>query len=407
MKNKNFISLFTGQTISNTGEQVYLIALPLIIYELTRSTLTMGTVSAIIAIPQLIFGLFIGVLIDKTNKKKIMVISVLIQFILMTLLAILSSFDSLTTNVIYIITFLYSLLSLIFLSTYRSIIPEIVNRKELLKANSYIQSSLSLVRVIGPIIAGGVIGLVGVGNSIFVNSLSFLILFILLINVSVPTDVKSRIQQEDNINKSFIKSLFSDVSEGLVFIYNNKKIFSVISLSFFINIGLAISMSMMVFYLHGNTSVSISQLGYIYSIGGVITFFFTLMVPLINKLYKNKLIIILVFCSVSGLALILLPITQNWISIGVVLGLVTGGVTLASVYINTLIQVLTPNHLLGRVIITSQLLARLATPLALFFGGWASHFIISIPTLFIISGIIILIITSYQLFNCRLISKVK
>ncbi|MFP3919088.1 MFS transporter, partial [Lysinibacillus telephonicus] len=60
IKNKQFFTLFFSQSISNIGEQIYILALPWFVYELTHSTLTMGTVAAMISLPQILFGFFLG-----------------------------------------------------------------------------------------------------------------------------------------------------------------------------------------------------------------------------------------------------------------------------------------------------------------------------------------------------------
>lgn len=385
LKNKKFVSLFTGQTISNIGEQLYLIAVPWLVFELTQSTLTMGTVSAVIAFPQIIFGLLIGVLIDRFNKRKLMIYSTFLQIILMTLFPTLYLMDILSIYHIYIICFLYSIGSLVFLSTYRSTVPQLVNKNNLVKVNSLIQSSLTIVRIIGPIFAGIIISKYGAQNALYVNMISFLILYCLLLFIRLPEE--SQYAQKQNK-----KSLIKEIEEGFKFIFHHKRMFYMNILTLFVNIGMSIGLSMMVFYLRGDNLLSAEHVGYVYSISGGMAFLFTLIAPklIVNSNYLKG---ILISCSISGLALTLISLPFEWVTMGLLLGFITGGGTLASIYINTFLQSETPDHLIGRIFTTSQMLARVSTPISVFIGGWLTNSLISISQLFLFSGIIIMLST--------------
>ncbi len=68
-KNKNFLILFFAGAILSLGNRVYELALPLILYELTHSSVAMSTMRAIEFLPNLFLAMFIGVLVDRANKK--------------------------------------------------------------------------------------------------------------------------------------------------------------------------------------------------------------------------------------------------------------------------------------------------------------------------------------------------
>jgi len=72
---KDFIKIWAGNTISRFGDAVDSIAFLWMVYELTGSTLMMGTVMAVNAAPTVLFGMPAGVLVDRVNKKKIMILT--------------------------------------------------------------------------------------------------------------------------------------------------------------------------------------------------------------------------------------------------------------------------------------------------------------------------------------------
>ncbi|KHF37802.1 MFS transporter [Halalkalibacter okhensis] len=385
LKNRKFMSIFSGQTISNFGEQFYLIAIPFLVYEMSQSTLTMGTVSAIIAFPQIIFGLLIGVLIDRFSKRKIMIYSTLLQVILMTLLPVLYVSGTIHIYHVYIIVFLYALGSLTFLSTYRSSLPQLVEPDHLVKANALIQSSLTIIRVVGPLLAGLIIAYFGLQNAFYINLLSFCLILLILVLVNFP---------EETVNNMVKKpeSFSEQLKEGVAFIFQNKTFLKVNILFFFVNIGMSMGLSLMVFYLHGVYLLSEDQVGYVYAISGGIAFLLSIFSPLITK-RVNILQSIVASCGLAGVSLVFMAFPFHWIIMGAILGGIMGSATVANIFINSYFQQETPKHLIGRVFTTSQMFTRISTPLAVFVGGWFTHYFVDIKVLFLISGLLIILTT--------------
>src|ERR1700692_1932834 len=73
--NSNFWKYWTGQTISNLGNSVTLFALPLLVYKLTGSALNLGLQSAAEMLPYLLFGLLLGALMDRVDRKRSMILT--------------------------------------------------------------------------------------------------------------------------------------------------------------------------------------------------------------------------------------------------------------------------------------------------------------------------------------------
>src|SRR5260370_38757007 len=71
--NSDFWKYWTGQTISNLGSSITLFALPLLVYKLTGSALSLGIASAATFLPYLLFGLILGAWADRVNRKRMMI----------------------------------------------------------------------------------------------------------------------------------------------------------------------------------------------------------------------------------------------------------------------------------------------------------------------------------------------
>src|SRR5690349_6728926 len=69
----DFWKFWGGQTISNLGSSITLFALPLLVFKLTGSALTLGISTAMTFLPYLLFGLIIGAWVDRANRKRLMI----------------------------------------------------------------------------------------------------------------------------------------------------------------------------------------------------------------------------------------------------------------------------------------------------------------------------------------------
>ena len=71
-RNNNFLFIWFGSTVSSFGYQMYIIAIPLLIYQLSESALAMSTMRAIEFFPNIFIGMIAGVLVNRYNRKKMM-----------------------------------------------------------------------------------------------------------------------------------------------------------------------------------------------------------------------------------------------------------------------------------------------------------------------------------------------
>lgn len=394
--NKNFWILFTGQSISNLGDQIYLITLPILVYELTKSSFIMGTVSAVNIIPELLFALFIGAVVDRYKKKKIMLYTAILEMIIMLSLSFLYSFNLLKMEIIYIFGFIFSTLILVFLTTYRSTIPLLVSKEQIITVNSIIQISLTIIKIIGPGLAGFLIFQFNIAIALLLNSISFLILSIFI--------YFTQIDEKHNFKSN--KSIVEDITEGINEIKRNKSISYITLLALFVNIGMSIGFSLLIFHLKENFNFSEKSIGLIYSVSGIFAFIFSFASTYISNLCKNNILLITLSTLFAGLGLIIISWAYNLLLISIALGVITGGATLATIYINSELQLVTPPNLIGRVFATVQMISRISLPISLILGGWLSSFdSIGTSGTFFMCGLSIVLLSVYGINKLRRFSN--
>lgn len=174
-ENRNFNFLFIAQVVSQIGDSMYTIGLLWLVLELTGSNSTMGIVAMVSYLPMLIFGVFAGILVDTYDRKKLMVSADIFRGLVVLVLPVTYFLGVINIGVIFCVSFVLATFSTVFNPARDAFVPDIVDKAKLLKANSIIQSTNFAAILLGPAIAGGLIGTVGVAHLFSFDALTFFI----------------------------------------------------------------------------------------------------------------------------------------------------------------------------------------------------------------------------------------
>src|SRR5467141_1685254 len=215
--NRNFVSLWTSETISQFGSQFTQLALPLTAVIILGATAEeLGILGFAGSISWLLFGLLVGVYVDRHRKKRIMVTSNILRGSLLALIpivAVLGVITKLGIPFLYAISFCVGFLQVFFDITYQSYLPSLVRRDQLVEGNRNLQASASTAQVAGPTIAGIIISMVTAPIAIAFDALSFFASALAL----------GRIDHEEVIDKEIVKpSVSADIREGLHVVLSNR-----------------------------------------------------------------------------------------------------------------------------------------------------------------------------------------
>ncbi len=209
-RNHNFLSLWTSETISQFGSQFTGLALPLTaIIILNANSFELGILNFAGTIPWLLFGLLVGVWVDRHRKQRIMVTSNILRGSLLALIPIVAVLGMITRVGIiflYTVSFFVGFLQVFFDVTYQSFLPSLVRRDQLVEGNSKLQASASTAQVTGPTLAGVVISIITAPIAIAIDACSFF----------ASAFALGRIEHEEVIDEKARKtSVRSDIREGL------------------------------------------------------------------------------------------------------------------------------------------------------------------------------------------------
>ena len=226
MRNRNVTTLWLAQLMSSMGDAVYQLALIWLILDLTGSTIITGLVAMSAYLPAMLFGLLGGVFADKYNRLTIMHVANISQSLTVMIIPLTLYYGTADALLIGILAFFRSSFGTMFPPALYAFIPEVVPEDQLTKVNSVIATSSQLAYLVGPAIAGILLGIISLNQLFIFDALSFLLASILLLFIVKP---KSRPAQETHATLQHLKS-------GLHYIMKHRSIGYLIILTIFHNI---------------------------------------------------------------------------------------------------------------------------------------------------------------------------
>ena len=171
-RNRNYLLLWIGQFISQMGDRLALVAFPWLIYTRTGSTLGTGVVLALYTLPYVLFGAFAGVVIDRVDKRNLMIAADVVRA---ALIALVPFAAELSLPSVYVLSFLVASVGVFFEPTKLAIIPEIVPRGQLMRANSLLATGDNITEILGYGLAGAILALIPVTAAFRLDAASFVV----------------------------------------------------------------------------------------------------------------------------------------------------------------------------------------------------------------------------------------
>ena len=171
-----FRRFWNGQAISMLGDQVSLIALPLVaVLALDADAADMGYLATAALLPNLLFSLHAGAWVDRRGRRRqTMIAADLGRALLVATVPVAYAFDALTMAQLYAVAFATGTLSVLFFVSYSTLFTSIVPRARYVEANSLVHGSRALSFVAGPSIGGILVQLLSAPVTLLVDAFSFL-----------------------------------------------------------------------------------------------------------------------------------------------------------------------------------------------------------------------------------------
>lgn len=186
LRHRNFRVFFSGQLVSLLGTWMGSTAQAWLVLVLTDSPFYVGLVGALGSLPVLLVSLYAGVVADRMSKLRLIKITQGSAMVLAFVLAALTFADKVTVQQIMVIAALLGVVSAFDIPARQSFFVEMVGKQDLLNAIALNSSAFNVTRVLGPAVAGILIGKIGVAMCFLLNGLSFLAVMAALFSIDQP-----------------------------------------------------------------------------------------------------------------------------------------------------------------------------------------------------------------------------
>jgi MFS family permease len=377
-RNRGFLWLIGGQTLSEFGSAISGFTIPWLLLELTGSALQMGLAFAVGFVPYLILSLPAGVWADRHNRKLLMMLSDTGRMILMLSIPVAHLFGWLTVAQLYIVLALMSAFSAVFDASYVSCLPNVVNRDELPQANSALQSGMSASQILGPAIAGTAIALIGAANTIFADAASFAISILSLFAIRQSFSAVA----DASIARS---GMVKQIGEGLQYVWANKLIRTISMFTLAGNLGGSASGAIILYRLHHDLHANAYWSGVVMSGTSVGVLLGSLLSGVVGQRLKPGTIMMvsLLMFAIPDFVTAFTRLPLVMCAANVLLGL---SMVLWNVQSVSLRQSVIPDHILGRASSSIRMIVWGSIPLGNAAGGVFAQWF-GAPMVFVTAGL--------------------
>ncbi len=184
-RNRAFTRLWVAHVTSGAGTAITNVALPLAAVLVLRATPTeMGLLAAAGSLPNLLFGLVAGVWVDRVKRRPILVCADICRALLLITVPAAAWLGQLSFLQIWIVTFATGTLTVFFQIAAISVLPALVEKKQLVEANGKLSTSDAVISIAGPAAAGGLVQLFSAPRVILIDAVSYLLSALALGGVS-------------------------------------------------------------------------------------------------------------------------------------------------------------------------------------------------------------------------------
>ncbi|MDQ0205366.1 MFS transporter [Alkalicoccobacillus murimartini] len=365
LKNRNVLAYFLGTILFKLGDKVYLIAIPWLIYELTQSAATMGIMFLVQTLPLIFISPIAGMLADRLSRKKIMIVSAGIQGCLVLFIPLLHYFDWLEIGFIYVLGFLIASAGACFNVTNGTVIPQLFERNQLMRINSFFQFIDTSSVLFGSMIAGILISQFGIYPVFIIVGVTY---FPIILSLLLLQFLKEK--QAGAIKTTSWHSLW----EGAIYLWNHKVLRSLTILIFVVNVANGALVSMLVFFSRDQLRLTSTEIGWVYAGAAIAQIAGIVLVNMIGK-RKHPINLMVINLFISALGIIGIAFSLNWFTLMLCVAIQSAPVIMFNVLNKTYRQQIVPTHILGRVNGMMMMISLASLPLAGFLTGILSELI--------------------------------
>lgn len=397
LKHRPFALLWSGQTVSRLGDNLYHIALAWWVLEETGSSLAMGTVLVLAQIPMLLFLLVGGVVVDRLPRVRIMFVADLVSGVVVAFVSVLATMDVLEVWHVYIASVVFGLVQAFFFPAYAAVVPQITPPELLTSANSLNSLSQRVTGIVGPALGATLVALAGTPLTFALNALSFFVSAACVLPL-LRTKLEKPLQQLETKAAGAIRRGIEDLKAGWRAVVAVPWIWiSILTFGFFNITESSPRAVSLPFLINDNLGAGVELLGLL---GSAASLGFAAGAIWLGQYPRLRHRGILAYGATVVMGATLLPFGLLMSTPALLAAMFIGGVCtsiFSLIWTQTLQEMVRP-ELLGRVFSMDALGSFVLLPIGYGLAGWATD-IIGAPTVFMIGAIGSIILAALPLLH--------
>jgi MFS family permease len=375
LKIKDFALLWTGMAISLFGDGIYFVAIAWQVYELENSPTALAIVGLASTLPLVMFVLFGGVVSDRFDRRRVLIVSDVVRGIAIAGIGLLSITGNISLWQIVTLVAIYGAGDALFGPAFGSIVPDVVPQDLLVEANSIDQFMRPFAfRLAGPALGGLIIAGVGVGWAFIIDALTF-------VASAVAVALMKR-RPRPLREPATLRTAFTDIAEGFRFVRSHVWLWGTLAAA---AVSLLVYMGpnqvLLPFIVKNKLGGGAADLGWIYAVGGVGSILTAVVIGQ-HGVPRRHMTFMYIGWALAVAGPLGYALCTTVLQAMVVSAFQWSGVTMGMVVWMTLLHRLVPRELLGRVSSVDWQMSVALVPISFALTGWVSDQIGVDTTLF-------------------------
>lgn len=364
LKHADYRYLWFGTVFMSAGQWIQQVTLGWLLYDLTGSAVLLGMLNGLRAVPFLIASPIAGVAADRADRRKILLIT---QYLLATTafsMGVLVAAGFLKVWHLFVFTLITGVTWAFVDPVRQSLVPALVPKKDLMNAVALNSAAFNLTKVVGPSVGGLLIVAFGASGNFFVQSVAYMAVLVSIYWMVIPpTPTEAR-----------RTSAVANLKEGLVYVWSNPAVFALMATALVPRIFAIPYQTLMPVFQKDVLKIGPEGLGMLLASPGIGAMLAGLMLATLANRIRRQGILLLVSLVSLGVMLNLFSWTTSFHMALLALVAVGGCQVFYMATTNTMLQMIVPDYLRGRVM-SIYALDRGLMPVGALMAGVSAHLI--------------------------------
>jgi MFS family permease len=361
-RHRNFRLFYAGQAISLVGTWMQQVAQAWLVLELTNDALALGLVAAAQFLPVMFLGLFGGVAADAVPKRKGLLVTQSIYAVLAVVLGMLVVTDQVEVWQVLVLALMLGIVNAFDMPIRQSFVVEMVGREDIASAVGFSSALFNGARIVGPAVAGLLIAVVGVAPCFFINAATFIpvILGLLVMRES------ELFEHARALRPRSIRAVGSQLAEGLRYVRATPVILLAVSVVGVVSVAALNNQVLLPLAATDLLDGGAATYGFLGAASGVGSLVSALAMAFGQR---PTLRLMLVGAGALGVAVTLLGLSRSLPVSLLLMGISGWGLIAMAATTNTMIQLMVPDELRGRVMSVYTTVFAGSSPIGALFAG--------------------------------------